>query len=360
MVYTTITMTENVTILSDHEIEKDFKIKTGRQCGYRNLKNKVTIVPTQGMIICKSNIHYPDQLAVTQLNNFHIFRRPLKQVPVIEKTGRVCVLNGFFLRTVCHLQFDIIPWLLDLDDSGEYDLILCPETNPLLELVKLYKIKFKNLKFVDNQGVVINSCDNITMLCYDRQFVTIDSISKLKRRIDHSFWNTTMGDEWRGTANNVIYCTRNSGNRIHTARALTESNHQDIKKLAKQYCKNNNLNYIEFNACHPDGTHMSQFEQAAIFRSAKMVFGVHGGALSNIIHIPPRNGCKVCEFTVGARPLKIKSPNGLTPGYAKNYNSLYHYFPEKYLDYYYIPFCDVNDNGTVFTISIDDFKRFLN
>ena len=276
--------------------------------------------------------------------NCRIDKPPYYQNTQVHTTSDTLIVNIPFANNFCHNVIDFLPELIWLDQKINDSVIIAPITKTTRNYIDTFDIEFKHLNFIEND-IDINS-KKIQIYDYDINYRSSKKILLLKtilaKNIDQS-----------KKANRFIYCTRNSGGGASHQRPMNRENEMNIIDLSREYCGKNNLIFTIFNGLDSSKNIMSMLDQAKLFSEAKVVCGPHGGAFANIIHIPEKNKCKVCEFTSGKYTAVQKVDN-----FGKNYNRLLGFAPQTYLDYYLIPFAPGSDDKET-SIDIHNYKTFL-
>lgn len=269
----------------------------------------------------------------------------------VPKYNSVLILNIPYDKSYCHNMLDTLPLVFNLELKSHYDLIIIPNTNFLekfyLELNLILKktmilkthtsFQAKNVR-TENYCIKARNVKNLI------EFKSFVEAYKNKTKIHLS-----------KNQNKFIYCTRNSGGGALNDRRMDDLNEDELISLSEKYCKENNLEFFYFNGKDASGKRNLRItEQMGLFHDAKIVVGPHGGALSNLIFLDPKNKCKVAEFVSGEMS---KGVHGVKP-YVKNYNRLYCNIIDEFCDYYFIPFSKGSTNMTT-QIDPEDFKLFL-
>ena len=263
----------------------------------------------------------------------------------IPAHNHILVLNMPFTTTFCHNIIDLLPELLWLDQQQEYDLILVPLTEMTKDFIDQFKFEFARVKFVEKTfHLRAGKISWYRYIIHQRRY---EKISVLREYLMRGLSDNSC-------CNKMIYCTRNSGGGATHRRTMIHTNHREIIDISRQFDNDNNLNFVIFDGRNRDGSRMSLTDQAQLFSQAKIVFGPHGGAFANIIYIPEKNQCKVCEFTSG-----LHSAVQRVSRFGKNYNKLLAYAPETYLDYFLIPFTVDSTAISGTAIDIENYQEFL-
>jgi hypothetical protein len=265
--------------------------------------------------------------------------------------NNVLVLNIPFCNNYGHCLHDVLPKIMYADNDPSYDIVLSSWTPLLDSLVNLYNIKFKRVKLVkDTMSIEFKKLTYENHPAYHLR--RIETTRLVKQAIDQYILKN-INDKPR---NRLIYCTRNTSSDIAgldtgEPRLMSNDNEEKILSILKQYCTENNLNFTLFNG-QEDGVTMKHEKQLKLFNEAKIVVGPHGSAISNIIYLNPENDCKVCEFCSGT---EVQVHGGI---FNKNYNFLYGYLFDDFLDYYLIPFTK-ESTPSLTSIDINNLKQFL-
>ena len=297
----------------------------------------------------------PDNVSFSISHEFIRRKESLKQIisqhfyytssNTIQKHNHILVLNMPFTVTFCHNIIDLLPELLWLDQQQEYDLIIVPMCDMTRKFIDQFKLEFTRVKFIEAEFHF-----RATKISWYRYIIHARRTEKILNLRNHFMRCLNLSNR----CNKMIYCTRNSGGGALHRRTMVHTNHREIIDISRQFARDNKLDFIIFDGCNRDGTKMSLIDQAQLFCQAKIIFGPHGGAFANIIHVPVENQCKVCEFTSG-----VHSAVQRVSHFNKNYNKLLANAPETYLDYFLIPFTEESTKDRT-SIDIENYQTFLN
>jgi len=264
-----------------------------------------------------------------------------------EFTGRALILNIPFSKTHSHIFIDVLPKLLHLYESNEYDQIYVPHSEILVELMELIKIDMSDkVTFVKGKTAIFAS--TIILEEHPRYYIR-DGLKTmhLKEKIDE-FLRTIEPEN----KNTLIYCSRNSKDAKY-GRNPDEKNEKEIVDLLRNFVQNNTYYELVIYNGTINGTTMSFKEQIKLFNSAKIIVGPHGGAFANTIFIDPNNNCSICEFTDGPKSII----HGNRP-FIKSYNFLYGGIFKHFAHYYLIPY-DEKSTRKIVSIDIKHLEVFL-
>ena len=264
-----------------------------------------------------------------------------------EYTGRALILNIPFSKTHSHIFIDVLPKLLHLYESNEYDQIFMPHSEILQKLMELIKIDLSD-KVTFVKGKIPVFASSIVLEDHPTYYIRDGLKTKhLKEKIDE-FLRTIEPEN----KNTLIYCSRNSKDANH-GRRPDENNEKEIVNLLRKFVQNNTYyNLVIYNGTI-NGTTMSFKEQIKLFNSAKIIVGPHGGAFANTIFIDPNNDCTICEFTDGPKSII----HGNRP-FIKNYNFLYGDIFKYFANYYLIPY-DEKSTKSKISIDVKNLEAFL-
>lgn len=271
-----------------------------------------------------------------------------KGIEYTFEVEKVYIHNMSFSDTHCHCLIDILPKIHEIDESGEYDKIILATSDIMMRIIRSFKIEFKNVVFLQKRGLIFSA----------KKIYFANGVLSLYRKKENTLWMKKQIDTFLKTRpipsrKKFIYCTRNSGGGASHGRKLTDKDEQSIQNISRKFCMDNDLEFVVFDGTRNDGERMNPAQQAFLFHSAKVVVGIHGGAMVNVINIPKGNKASVCEFTSG----NGTNVQGVS-GFGKNYNKLLAYVPEDNLDYYLIPY-EEGSNDKIIKIDFENYKEFL-
>lgn len=272
-------------------------------------------------------------------NEKHISSEP-------EAYQSVNLVNFFGKEVYCHILIDVIPKLIELNDSPEYDLILTGYSKPTIEICKELGIKLEKVKFIKkNFNFYLKSKEVTLEVHYNASGRTKKKTKILKDIITDYVRSNFKGNRVR----RLIYCTRNRpGKGAKHKRRMTDLSEREVLRKLKSFARENGLIFTDFTGYKDwkKRKRMTFKEQMLLFSEAEVVVGPHGGALANIIGMLPEKNGKVCEFTSGSQ-VAIQSGIG---NFGKNYNRLLAFHAQDFVDYYLIPF---TSDSTVEETSIE-------
>lgn len=263
-----------------------------------------------------------------------------------ETYESVNLVNFFGKEVYCHILIDVIPKLIELNDSPEYDLILTGYSKPTIEILKELGIKLNKIKFIKKNFNFYLKSKKVTLeVNYNASGRTKKKTQVLKDIITEYVRSNFKGNRVR----RLIYCTRNRpGKGAKHARKMVDICERKIMNRLKKFAQENSLIFTDFTGWEDwrKRKRMTFKDQMLLFSEAEVVVGPHGGAMVNIMGMLPEKNGKVCEFTSGSQ-VAIQSGIG---NFGKNYNRLLAFCPKDFVDYYLIPF---TQESTVEEASID-------
>ena len=125
----------------------------------------------------------------------------------------------------------------------------------------------------------------------------------------------------------LLYCSRNSPT-ARNGRRLTQETETEIVKILKRYANKNNLEFYLLTGQEDDGTVTPVSKQYDLFSNAKLVVGVHGGVMSNLIFLDPLKYPKIIEICPTSGKCFSKLFNGAIDTFAEYHTILYKTSPE--------------------------------
>jgi len=227
-------------------------------------------------------------------------------------SGPILVANLPFAASYGHVLNDVLPALLALETDPNFRHVLTAGT-PLLEgLIAFLELRFKRLRLLHDGELYL-----------DPRAVTVDNHQPYYRR-DLAQAAALKAVVERAMARlhpqlqarTLLYYSRSGSSDVHHQRAMEPANEAAILELLAAHARAQGLELVIFNG-QRDGITLPLAEQAALFRSARMVVGPHGGGLANLLWLNPQAHCAICEFTSGTQAMIW----GRFP-FSKNFNPL--------------------------------------
>jgi hypothetical protein len=288
--------------------------------------------PTHGTLeLCLSHSNYGDQ-------------RPLASA----LSGPILVANLPFPSSYGHVLNDVLPALLAHEANPAFQHVLTAGT-PLLEgLIALLELRFSRVRLLHDGELYL-----------DAGAVTVDNHQPYHRR-DPTLTAALKAEVERRMARlhprlacrTLLYYSRSGSGDVNHQRAMEPANEAAILELLAAHARAQGLELVIFNG-QRDGVTLSLADQAALFRSARMVVGPHGAGLANLIWLNPEANCAVCEFTSGSQAMIW----GRFP-FSKNFNTLYGGLIGQFSRYALIPFSPASTVAST-TIELADLREFL-
>lgn len=263
-------------------------------------------------------------------------------------SGAILVANLPFPASYGHVLNDVLPALLAHEANPAFRHVLTAGT-PLLDgLVAFLDLRFSRVRLLHHGEVFL-----------DPQAVTVDNHQPYHRRdpaltagLKAVVERTMARLHPQLEARTLLYYSRSGSADVHHQRAMEPANEAAILELLAAHARSQGLELVVFNG-QRDGITLPLAEQAALFRSARMVVGPHGAGLANLLWLNPQADCAVCEFTSGTQAMVW----GRYP-FSKNFNTLFGGLIGQFSRYALIPF---TPTSTVASTAIDlaDLREFL-
>jgi capsular polysaccharide biosynthesis protein len=289
--------------------------------------------PAHGTLeLCLSHSNYGDQ-------------RPLDSA----LSGPILVANLPFAASYGHVFNDVLPALLAHEANPAFRHVLTAAT-PLLEgLIALLELRFSRVRLLhDGEELYL-----------DAGAVTVDNHQPYHRRdpalaaaLKAEVERTMARLHPRLEARTLLYYSRSGSGDVHHQRAMEPANEAAILELLAAHARAQGLELVIFNG-QRDGVTLPLAEQAALFRSARMVVGPHGAGLANLLWLNPQAHCAICEFTSGSQAMIW----GRYP-FSKNFNTLYGGLIGQFSRYALIPFTPASSVAST-AIDLADLREFL-
>ena len=263
-------------------------------------------------------------------------------------TGPILVANIPFPDSYGHVYNDVLSALLALEADPAYHHVITASTPLLAGLIDFLGLTFHRVRLVHDEVVYLDPSAVVVQnhQPYHRRDGALTA--GLKAEVERTMARLHPHLE----ARTLIYYSRSGSADVHNQRAMEPANEAAILELLSAHARAHGLELVIFNG-QRDGVTLPVAEQAALFRSARMVVGPHGAGLANLIWLNPQARCVVCELTSGTQALIW----GRFP-FAKNFNTLYGGLIGQFSRYALIPFTAAS---TVAHTAIDlvDLREFL-
>jgi capsular polysaccharide biosynthesis protein len=248
------------------------------------------------------------------------FKKQIKEIPVTAKN--ILILNLNNSSAYGHIYSEVFSELCAVDDTyPEYDCILTVKTPLMKKIIDTFNLKISNkIRFIekDSKEFYLLNFDHLQVVnhCPMSYVNKSKNVANLKSNF-HSLKPIINGQK-----NFLIFCSRRSST-ARNGRNITQQNENDIIEYLKQYSTENNLEFYLFTGLEPDGDIASIEKQYELFTNAKIVVGLHGGVMNNLIFLDPAKKPKIIEFC---------------PSKAKNFSRLFDEAIDVFAEYYKIPY----------------------
>lgn len=275
----------------------------------------------------------------------------------IISADRMLILNLNHIFAYGHIYSEVFSELCAIDEKyGEYDCIVTMISPLMKEVIDSFGLVIsEKLKFILSEEK-----DDPFLLKFNKLKIVNHSPNTYPDKVKNVIKLKTLFHTAKPIIKRenelLLYCSRNSPTAGH-GRRLTQENETQIIEVLKQYASENNLEFCLLTGHESDGSGTPISKQYDLFSNAKLVVGLHGGVMSNLIFLDPLKESKIIEFC----PIVAKSFNILFDGailnFAKYQKILYQLSPSvKAMDHKKI-FQLLRNNES--TINLSELKMLL-
>jgi len=233
---------------------------------------------------------------------------------------KLLVLNLNHPNSYGHIYTEVLSELYAVDETyPEYDCIVTVLTPLMDEIIKFFNLKLSNkVRFINSTEMFLLNFEELRIVNHSPKTY----INKAKNAIDLKIAFHSLRLIPKRDRDILLYCSR-AGH----CRRLTQENETQIIEVLKQYALENDLEFFLLTGQESNGTATTISKQYELFSSAKLIVGVHGGAMSNLIFLDTLKNPKIIEFC----PIVEKSFNKLFDGailkFAEYHQILYQLSP---------------------------------
>jgi capsular polysaccharide biosynthesis protein len=237
----------------------------------------------------------------------------------------ILILNLNNCTAYGHIYSEVLSELYAIDETySEYDCVITVLSSMMADLIQFFDLKLSNkLKFIKKGQEVLLNFEELRIVNHSpRSYVNkVKNVLALKEAFHSSKPIAEKEQEF------LLYCSRNSPTAKH-GRRLTQETETEIIEILNQYAIKNNLKFYLLTGEEPDGTVTPVSKQYDLFSNAKLVVGVHGGVMSNLIFLDPLKSPKIIEICPTSGKCFSKLFNGAIDTFAEYHTILYKTSPE--------------------------------
>ena len=237
----------------------------------------------------------------------------------------ILILNLNNCTAYGHIYSEVLSELYAVDETySEYDCVITVLSSRMTDLIQFFDLKLSNkLKFIEKDQEVLLNFEELRIVNHSpRSYVNkVKNVLALKEAFHSSKPIAKKDREF------LLYCSRNSPTAKH-GRRLTQETETKIIEMLEQYANKNNLEFYLLTGEEPDGTATPISKQYDLFSNAKLVVGVHGGVMSNLIFLDPLKYPKIIEICPTSGKCFSKLFNGAIDTFAEYHTILYKTSPK--------------------------------
>lgn len=280
------------------------------------------------------------------INNVNIIKNKFNLIESKNNiNGKYFIFAHFWMNNYGHVLHDVLPVIIYLVKNFNFDKIILNYTKLLHTYIKFFSQEiFDKIYWIEsNTKYKIKGTfyyfNNILIgpHTFRSPIFTESLVNEIENK--HKKFNLE-------TQNKVIYCSRGYNNWSVKHKRIMMNEDLIIETIKKYVNNQPNLKFELYTGLDKDNKLLSFEEQYNLFKSAILVIGSHGSAMSNCIYIPKNDKRAICEFSFNIFPTL----------YAKSYYFLYALID--FTNYSIIPFTEDSNLKKTF-ININDLERYL-
>jgi len=237
----------------------------------------------------------------------------------------ILILNLNNCSAYGHIYSEVLSELYAVSETySEYDCVITVLSSRMKDLIQFFDLKLSNkIKFIEkNQEVLLNFEELRIVNHSPRSYVNkAKNVIALKEAFHSSKPIAKKDREF------LLYCSRNSPTAKH-GRRLTQETETKIIEMLEQYANKNNLNFYLLTGQEADGTITPISKQYDLFSNAKLVVGVHGAVMSNLIFLDPLKSSKIIEICPASGKCFKELFDGAIDTFAEYHTILYKTSPK--------------------------------
>jgi len=237
----------------------------------------------------------------------------------------IIILNLNHCSAYGHIYSEVLSELYSADEMhSESDCIITTMSPLMKNLINFFDLKLSNkIKFIGKGQEFLLDFEELRIVNHSpRSYANkVKNVLALKEAFHSSKPIAKKEREF------LLYCSRNSATAKH-GRRLTQKTETEIVEILKRYANKNNLEFYLLTGEEPDGTATPISKQYDLFSNAKLVVGVHGGVMSNLIFLDPLKSSKIIEICPTSGKCFSKLFDGAIDTFAEYHTILYKTSPE--------------------------------
>jgi capsular polysaccharide biosynthesis protein len=224
-----------------------------------------------------------------------------------------------------HIYSEVLSELYAVSETyPEYDCVIAFLSPRMKDSIDFFDLKLSNkIKFIKKGQEFFLNFEQLRIVNHSpRSYINkVKNVLALKKAFHLSKPIVKKSREA------LLYCSRNSTTAKH-GRRLTQETEIEIIKILSEYAHNNNLEFHLLTGEEPDGAKTLISKQYDLFSSAKLIVGVHGGAMSNLIFLDSAKSPKIIELCPSPEKCFSRLFDGAIDTFAEYHPILYKLPPE--------------------------------
>ena len=237
----------------------------------------------------------------------------------------ILILNLNHCAAYGHMYSEVLSELYAVSETySEYDCVIVVLSSRMKDLIQFFDLKLSNkIKFMEKDQEFLLNFEELRIVNHSpRSYANkAKNVIVLKEAFHSSKPIAKKDREF------LLYCSRNSPAAKH-GRRLTQETETKIIEMLEQYANKNNLKFYLLTGQEADGTITPISKQYDLFSNAKLVVGVHGAVMSNLIFLDPLKSPQVIEICPTHGKCFSKLFNGAIDTFAEYHTILYKSRPE--------------------------------
>ena len=237
----------------------------------------------------------------------------------------ILILNLNNCSAYGHIYSEVLSELYAVSETySEYDCVITVLSSRMKNSIQFFDLKLSNrIRFIEKDQEFLLNFEELRIVNHSpRSYANkVKNVIALKEAFHSSKPIAKKDREF------LLYCSRNSPTAKH-GRRLTQETETKIIEMLEQYANKNNLNFYLLTGQEADGTITPISKQYDLFSNAKLVVGVHGAVMSNLIFLDPLKSSKIIEICPTSGKCFSELFNGAIDTFAEYHTILYKTSPE--------------------------------
>jgi len=237
----------------------------------------------------------------------------------------ILILNLNNCTAYGHIYSEVLSELYAVGETySEYDCIITLLSSRMKNSIRFFDLKLSNrIRFIEKGQEFLLNFEELRIVNHSpRSYANkVKNVIALKEAFHSSKPIAKKDREF------LLYCSRNSPTAKH-GRRLTQETETEIIEMLNQYANKNNLKFYLVTGQEADGTITPISKQYDLFSNAKLVVGVHGAVMSNLIFLDPLKSSKIIEICPISGKCFKELFNGAIDTFAEYHTILYKTSPK--------------------------------